>query len=30
MWKTLGDAYMNSNRLQDAIEAYTKAQNLLD
>jgi competence ComEA-like helix-hairpin-helix protein len=30
IWQTLGDAYMNSNRLQDAIEAYTKAQNLLD
>jgi competence ComEA-like helix-hairpin-helix protein len=30
IWQTLGDAYMNMNRLQDAIEAYTKAQSLLD
>lgn len=27
--QTLGDAYMRSNRLQDALDAYTKAEELL-
>ena len=29
LWQTLGDAYMRSNQLQSAIEAYTKAEELL-
>jgi tetratricopeptide (TPR) repeat protein len=27
--QTLGDAYMRSNRLQDALDSYTKAEELL-
>jgi len=27
--QTLGDAYMQANMLQEALEAYTKAENLL-
>jgi tetratricopeptide (TPR) repeat protein len=29
VWQTLGDAYMRSNRLQEALDAYTKAEELL-
>ncbi len=29
MWQLLGDAYMKSNRLQDALDAYNKAEELL-
>lgn len=29
LWQTLGDAYLRSNRLQDALDAYTKAEELL-
>jgi tetratricopeptide (TPR) repeat protein len=29
IWQTLGDVYMRSNRLQDALDAYTKAEELL-
>ena len=29
IWESLGDAYMRSNRLQDALDAYTKAEELL-
>jgi len=29
IWQTLGDAYLRSNRLQEALEAYTKAEELL-
>jgi hypothetical protein len=29
LYQILGDAYMRSNRLQDAIDAYTKAEQLL-
>jgi tetratricopeptide (TPR) repeat protein len=29
IWQTLGDAYMRENRLQDALDAYTKAEELL-
>ncbi len=29
IWQTLGDAYMRGNRLQDALDAYTKAEELL-
>jgi hypothetical protein len=29
LWQTLGDAYMRANRLQDALDAYTKAEELL-
>jgi tetratricopeptide (TPR) repeat protein len=29
VWQLLGDAYMRSNRLQDALDAYTKAEELL-
>ena len=29
VWQTLGDASMRSNRLQDALDAYTKAEELL-
>ena len=29
VWQTLGDAYMRANLLQDALDAYTKAEELL-
>jgi tetratricopeptide (TPR) repeat protein len=29
IWQTLGDGYMRANRLQDALDAYTKAEELL-
>lgn len=29
IWQLLGDAYMRANRLQDALDAYTKAEELL-
>jgi hypothetical protein len=29
IWQTLGDAYMRANRLQDALDAFTKAEELL-
>jgi cytochrome c-type biogenesis protein CcmH/NrfG len=29
IWQTLGDAAMRANRLQDALDAYTKAEELL-
>jgi tetratricopeptide (TPR) repeat protein len=29
IWQTLGDAYMRANRLQDALDSYTKAEELL-
>jgi tetratricopeptide (TPR) repeat protein len=29
IWQLLGDAYMRSNRLQDALDSYTKAEELL-
>ena len=29
IWQTLGDAYMRANRLQDALDAYTKAEELV-
>jgi len=29
IWQTLGDAYMRSGQLQDALDAYTKAEELL-
>jgi len=29
IWQSLGDAYMRDNRLQDALDAYTKAEELL-
>ena len=29
IWQSLGDAYMQANRLQDALDAYTKAEELL-
>ncbi|MEW6502716.1 MAG: tetratricopeptide repeat protein [Chloroflexota bacterium] len=29
IWQALGDAYLRSNRLQEALEAYTKAEELL-
>jgi tetratricopeptide (TPR) repeat protein len=29
LWQTLGDAYMRANQLQDALDAYTKAEELL-
>ena len=29
IWQALGDAYMRSNQLQDALDAYTKAEELL-
>ena len=29
LWQVLGDAYMRSNRLQEALDAYTKAEELL-
>jgi tetratricopeptide (TPR) repeat protein len=29
IWQALGDAYMRSNQLQDALDSYTKAEELL-
>lgn len=29
IWQTLGDAYVRVNRIQDALDAYTKAEELL-
>ncbi len=29
IWQALGDAYMRSNRLQEALDSYTKAEELL-
>jgi tetratricopeptide (TPR) repeat protein len=29
IWQSLGDAYMRANRLQEALDAYTKAEELL-
>jgi len=29
LWQLLGDAYMRANRLQDALDSYTKAEELL-
>jgi tetratricopeptide (TPR) repeat protein len=29
VWQTLGDAYMRNSRLQEALDAYTKAEQLL-
>lgn len=29
IWQSLGDAYMRSNRIQEALDAYTKAEELL-
>lgn len=29
LWQAIGDAYAHSNRLQDALDAYTKAEELL-
>lgn len=29
LWQTLGDAYANADRLQDALDAYTKTEQLL-
>ena len=29
LWQTLGDAYMRANRLQEALDSYTKAEELL-
>lgn len=29
VWQTLGDAYFRSNRLQEALDAYGKAEGLL-
>ncbi len=29
IWQTLGDAFMRENRLQEALDAYTKAEELL-
>jgi hypothetical protein len=29
IWQSLGDAYMRANRLQDALDSYTKAEELL-
>jgi cytochrome c-type biogenesis protein CcmH/NrfG len=29
IWQTLGDACMRAGRLQDALDAYTKAEELL-
>ncbi|MEP0804745.1 MAG: tetratricopeptide repeat protein [Chloroflexota bacterium] len=29
IWQALGDAYMRANQLQDALDAYTKAEELL-
>jgi len=29
LWQTIGDAYVRSDRLQDALDAYTKAEELI-
>jgi Flp pilus assembly protein TadD len=29
LWQTLGDAYMRNNQLEEAFEAYSKAEALL-
>jgi tetratricopeptide (TPR) repeat protein len=29
IWQALGDAYMRANRLQEALDAYTKAEEML-
>ena len=29
IWQALGDAYMRANRLQEALDAYTKAEELI-
>jgi DNA-binding SARP family transcriptional activator len=29
VWQTLGDAYFRTNRLQEALDAYSKAEGLL-
>jgi cytochrome c-type biogenesis protein CcmH/NrfG len=29
LWQTLGDAYVRKNKLQDALDSYTKAEELL-
>jgi tetratricopeptide (TPR) repeat protein len=29
VWQTLGDAYIRANRVQEALDAYTKAEELL-
>jgi tetratricopeptide (TPR) repeat protein len=29
LWQTLGDAFMRNGQLQDALDAYTKAEELL-
>jgi len=29
IWQALGDAYMRANLLQEALDAYTKAEELL-
>jgi tetratricopeptide (TPR) repeat protein len=29
LWQTLGDAYMRQDKLQEALDAYTKAEELL-
>lgn len=29
IWQSLGDAYMRANQLQEALDAYTKAEELL-
>jgi cytochrome c-type biogenesis protein CcmH/NrfG len=29
IWQTLGDGYARNNRLQEALDAYTKAEELL-
>jgi cytochrome c-type biogenesis protein CcmH/NrfG len=29
IWMTLGDAYKRANRLQEALDAYTKGEELL-
>jgi cytochrome c-type biogenesis protein CcmH/NrfG len=29
LWQALGDAYMRADRLRDALDSYTKAEELL-
>jgi cytochrome c-type biogenesis protein CcmH/NrfG len=29
IWQTLGDAYLCNNQIQDALDAYTKAEEFL-
>ena len=29
IWQTLGDAYMHTNQVQEALDAFTKAEELL-